>query len=254
MRLNRYLAACGLGSRRSCEELITGGRVVLNGEVCLNLAARVGDGDVVQADGKKVRATVSTTLLLNKPRGFITTREDEEGRETVYDLLPEHFRNLHYIGRLDKESEGLILLTSSGELTEKLAHPRYGVEKEYLVALDHTFDHEQHTRPMIDGFAIEGGFARAVKLHPVAPKVVSIVLTQGIKRQIRLMFQALGYEVRRLERIRIGGLTMPELKSGRWRVLSDAEIKTLLGPEKPVVAVKKAPARKAAGRPPGSGE
>ena len=229
MRLNRFLASCGLGSRRACEEIVAQGRVFINGEPVSNLATRVSDGDVVQVDGRKVRASVATTIILKKPPGFLCTRHDEleEGRDTIYELLPENLKSLHYVGRLDKDSEGLLILTNSGDLTEKLTHPRHGIEKEYLVAVDRVFDAERDRAAMLQGFDIEGGFARAVAIGIEAPRVISIVLTQGIKRQIRLMFEHLGYEVRRLERIRIGAFTAPELKTGRWRVLTENEIRQL---------------------------
>jgi len=230
MRLNRYLAACGLGSRRSCEALVRQGRVLINGEPITSLATQVSDADVVQVDGRRLRSPVETTIVLNKPPRVLCSRDDETGnnRETIYDLLPPHFRHLHYVGRLDRDSEGLILLTNSGRLTETLTHPRFGVEKEYLVALDRPFDVDQHLAAMLEGFPIEGGFAKAAALNVQSPRVVALVLTQGIRRQIRLMFEHLGYKVRRLERVRIGGLTMSGLRPGRWRVLRETEITKLL--------------------------
>jgi 23S rRNA pseudouridine2605 synthase len=257
MRLNRYLAACGLGSRRSCEQLIGEGRVFLNGEEVRDLATQVGASDEVVVDGRKVKAQVETTLILNKPPGFLCTRHDELEdprreagiRETVYALLPAHFQALHYVGRLDKDSEGLLILTNSGELTEKLTHPRFGVEKEYLVALDRVFRGEEDRQQLLKGMMIEGGFAKAVGVDVVEPRVVALTLTQGIKRQIRLMFEALGYRVQRLQRVRIGAFTAPELKSGRWRLLSAAEAKQLLArhtPPKPRPAQAREAARKAA--------
>jgi 23S rRNA pseudouridine2605 synthase len=122
------------------------------------------------------------------------------------------------------------VLTNSGELTEQLTHPRHGVEKEYLVALDRVFNSSHDRQRLLDGFRIEGGFARATGVEMEGPRVVSLTLTQGIKRQIRYMFEGLGYKVTRLERIRIGRLVMPELKSGRWRVLTAPEIKQLVEP------------------------
>ncbi len=246
MRLNRFLASCGLGSRRACEEIVAQGRVFINGEPVSNLATRVNDGDVVQVDGRKVRASVATTLILKKPPGFLCTRHDEleEGRDTIYELLPESLQSLHYVGRLDKDSEGLLIMTNSGDLTERLTHPRHGIEKEYLVAVDRVFDGERDRAAMLQGFDIEGGFARAAAVEVEAPRVISIVLTQGIKRQIRLMFEHLGYEVRRLERIRIGAFTAPQLKTGRWRVLTDHEIQQLTDRFEP------SPSRGAKKRPP----
>jgi len=257
MRLNRYLAACGLGSRRSCEQLVADGRVFINGNEITELATQVADGDEVVVDGRKVKAHVDTTLILNKPPGFLCTRHDELEdprrepgiRETVYKLLPAHFQSLHYVGRLDKDSEGLLILTNSGELTEKLTHPRFGVEKEYLVAVDRVFRGEEDRDQLLKGMMIEGGFAKAVDVEQIEPRVVALTLTQGLKRQIRLMFEALGYRVQRLQRVRIGAFTAPELKSGRWRILSAGETSQLLARHntpKPRPAQARAVERKAA--------
>lgn len=256
MRLNRYLAACGLGSRRSCEQLVTAGRVFLNGREVRELATQVADSDEVVVDGRKVKAQVETTVILNKPPGFLCTRHDELEdprreagiRETVYALLPAHFQSLHYVGRLDKDSEGLLILTNSGELTEKLTHPRFGVEKEYLVALDRVFRGEDDRAQLLKGMMIEGGFAKAVAVDHIEPRVVALTLTQGLKRQIRLMFEALGYRVQRLQRVRLGAFTAPDLKSGRWRLLSAGETKQLLArhtPPKPRPAQAREEERKA---------
>ena len=236
MRLNRYLAACGLGSRRSCEQIVAEGRVFINGEEVRALATQVGDADEVIVDGRKMKAHVDTTVILNKPPGFLCTRHDELEdprrepgiRETVYKLLPDHLQSLHYVGRLDKDSEGLLILTNSGELTEKLTHPRFGVEKEYLIAVDRVFRGEEDRDQLLKGMMIEGGFAKAVAVEQIEPRVVALTLTQGIKRQIRLMFEAIGYRVQRLQRVRIGAFTAPELRSGRWRILSAAETAQLL--------------------------
>ena len=236
MRLNRYLAACGLGSRRSCEQIVAEGRVFINGEEVRALATQVGDADEVTVDGRKMKAHVDTTVILNKPPGFLCTRHDELEdprrepgiREIVYKLLPAHLQSLHYVGRLDKDSEGLLILTNSGELTEKLTHPRFGVEKEYLIAVDRVFRGEEDRDQLLKGMMIEGGFAKAVAVEQIEPRVVALTLTQGIKRQIRLMFEAIGYRVQRLQRVRIGAFTAPELRSGRWRILSAAETAQLL--------------------------
>jgi len=259
MRLNRYLAACGLGSRRSCEQLVADGRVFINGLEIRDLATQVGEGDVVTVDGRKVKASAETTVILNKPPGFLCTRHDELEdprreagiRETVYALLPPHWQSLHYVGRLDKDSEGLLVFTNSGALTEKLTHPRFGVEKEYLVALDRVFRGDDDREQLLKGLMIEGGFAKATAVDVVEPRVVALTLTQGLKRQIRLMFEGLGYRVQRLQRVRIGGFTAPELKSGRWRLLTDAETRQLLArhtPPKPRPAQARDAARKAAAK------
>jgi 23S rRNA pseudouridine2605 synthase len=256
MRLNRFLAACGLGSRRACEEIIAQRRVLINGEEITELASQVKPEDIVIVDGRKVKPVTGTTLIMNKPPGVLTSREDETGnrRDTIYNLLPPNMHSLHYVGRLDYESEGLLIVTSSGDLTEKLTHPRFGIEKEYLIKLHKPFDYEEHGPQMLEGYEIEGGFAKATAVELVSPRVISLVLTQGIKRQIRYMLEALGYHVRRLQRVRIGGFVMPELKSGRWRVLTEEEISLLTHadterfrlPEKAKKAAAKAEARKKA--------
>jgi 23S rRNA pseudouridine2605 synthase len=222
--------------------------VFVNGQAVRDLATRIEPGDTVVVDGKRVRPVDSITLILNKPRGFLTSREDEldAGRETVYDLLPKHLHSLHYVGRLDRDSEGLLVFTNSGDLTEKLTHPRHGIEKEYLVAVDRVFDAGADRQALLDGFRIDGGFARALRVEGVGPRVVALTLTQGIKRQIRLMFEGLGYKVTRLQRVRIGTLVMPELKSGRWRVLTASDAARLLDnpvPPRPEAARRSAPAR-----------
>lgn len=229
MRLNRFLAACGLGSRRSCEELIRQGRVFIGGELVQDLSRQVEPGDQVQVDGREVQPTGAMTLVLKKPAGYLCSRQDETGAErpTVFDLLPPHLRHLNYVGRLDLDSEGLLVMTTAGELADKLTHPRFSIEKEYLVGLDHVFREEDAQR-LREGFPIEGGFAKADAVSVEAPRVVSVTLTQGIKRQVRLMFEHLGYEVRRLERIRIGGLVLPKLRIGRWRILTRGELAELL--------------------------
>lgn len=238
MRLNRYLAACGLGSRRSCEELIQEGRVVINGERVAGLAVTVGPQDVVRVSGRAVSPPrQATTLILNKPPGFVSTRSDERGRKTVYDLLPPGASKLFHVGRLDRDSEGLMVLTDDGALAQRLSHPSYGISKEYEVTLDRPLD-DAALPKLLRGFVIEGGRARMESLRIIRPCVVRVVLTQGIKRQIRLMFYRVGFEVRRLVRIRLGGLILGSLSSGEWRVLSPSEI-ALLGDD---------PSRKPQGR------
>lgn len=232
MRLNRFLAAAGLGSRRSCEQLIASGAVVINGHRIDNLATVVGPDDDVRVKGRPIRAATPVTLLLNKPRGYVVTRSDEHGRRTVYDLLEEGHANLFHVGRLDKESEGLLLMTNDGALSQKLLHPSHGVEKEYEVGLDKAFDPEL-TAKLLRGVHIEGGRGRFESLRIVAPKILRVVLKQGIKRQIRLMLYRLGYEVETLRRIRMGPLTDFKLPPGAWRPLTAKELDLLSKSSKP---------------------
>lgn len=227
MRLNRYLAVCGLGSRRSCESIIEAGRVTVNGRQCKKLATVVGEGDVVTVDGEIAAMKRTATLILHKPPGFLCTRNDPQNRPTIYDLLPDHLQDLSYVGRLDKDSEGLLVMTNDGELAQALTHPRYKVEKLYLVTIDRTFDMAEDGKTLLKGIDIEEGFARAVSIHALSPRRLFVVLNQGFKRQLRQMFDSLNYRVKTLVRLRIGTVELAELASGRWRFLAPEEIKRL---------------------------
>lgn len=232
MRINRFLAAAGFGSRRACEGLVADGKVSINGHFIRDLATTVESGDDVRVGGKVAKVTTPVYLLLHKPRGFVCTRSDERGRQTIFDLLPGHYGRLFHVGRLDKDSEGLILLTNDGALSQKLTHPGHEVEKEYEVLLNRPFD-KADTPKFLRGFTIEGGRARVERLYVLAPALVKVTLRQGIKRQIRLMFYKQGYEVKRLLRMRIGGLEMGTLRAGQWRLLKASEVALLAGKPKP---------------------
>ncbi|MCB1232552.1 MAG: rRNA pseudouridine synthase [Verrucomicrobiae bacterium] len=226
VRLNKFLASCGLGSRRKCEELIREGRIEINGKVVLDLSTKVQPDDYVRFDGRVVRAEKEITILLNKPKGYLCTADDPEGRKTIYDLLPGKFRSLAYVGRLDLESHGLLLLTNSGELNETLTHPRHEVEKEYVVTINRAFEPE-HTDRMLEGIRLAEGLAKADSMHFFTRKRIGIVLSQGYNRQIRRMFAKLDYKVRELERVRIGSFTAADLSTGDHRVLNAKEIEAV---------------------------
>ena len=228
MRLNRFLAAAGLGSRRSCDALIASGAVEINGGRIDNLATRVSPGDDVRVRGRRIQQAKPVYLLLNKPRGYVVTRSDERGRRTIYDLLPNEFSSLFHVGRLDKESEGLLLLTNDGDLAQRLTHPSHEIEKEYEVTLDKAFD-PAHAQKLLRGIFIEGGRARFERLRTSASDRLMVILRQGIKRQIRLMCYALGYEVERLRRTRIGPVIDRRLPAGSFRHLAPREVDALKG-------------------------
>ncbi len=223
VRLNRFLASCGVASRRGSETFIEQGRVEINGEIITDLSARVQPGDHVKFDNKLLREASDLTILLHKPKGYLCTRDDPGGRPTIYELLPAKFRQIHYIGRLDYQSEGLLMLTSSGELTEKLTHPRHHIEKEYEVQLNRPFDPEM-TQHLLSGIHLDEGLAKADLVAIESRRRIRLVLTQGYNRQIRRMFSRLNYKVRKLERIRIGNLMVNDLSTGEYRILSPAEI------------------------------
>ncbi|MFZ4597165.1 MAG: pseudouridine synthase [Terrimicrobiaceae bacterium] len=226
MRLNRFLAAAGFGSRRSCDALIASGAVAINGHYIDKLATVVQPDDDVRVNGRQARAALPVYLLFNKPKGVIVSKADERGRRTVFDMLPPNFANLFHVGRLDKESEGLLILTNDGDLAQRLTHPTHEVEKEYEVTLDKPFDQADAAR-MLKGIYIEGGRAKFERIRSIAPTRLKVVLRQGIKRQIRLMFYDRGYEVERLVRIRIGQIRDPEMPAGTYRLLQPAEVAAL---------------------------
>ena len=228
IRLNRFLAQCGLGSRRGCESIIREGRVHVNGEICVDLATRVLESDSVKVDNKLVGQRETLSILLHKPPGYLCTVSDPKGRKTIYDLLPHRLRgrNLHHAGRLDRDSEGLLIMTNDGELSQRLTHPRSKVEKEYRVVLDKPFDFTLR-RKFLEGIPTEEGLARAAAIDGDNPRKLRVVLLQGLKRQIRLMFHEVGYEVKRLTRVRIGNLRDERLGSGDHRLLSKRDLRAL---------------------------
>ena len=223
MRLNRYLSQCGIASRRGAEQIILEGRVSINGHVMTNLATQVSTEDKVVVDGRPVQAELPIVIAINKPRGYICSHGDTHERMTIYDLLPLKYQNLHHVGRLDKESEGLILMTNRGDLSHRLMHPSMGAEKEYEVVVDQPL-HPDVLAKLIKGMMTEEGHARAERAWLVKPNKANVVLKQGLKRQIRLMFYHLGYEVGRLTRIRIGWLQLRGLQLGGWKELKPSDV------------------------------
>ncbi len=226
MRLNRFLALAGLSSRRGAEDYIRHGRVTVNGQLSTELATQVAPADQVKVDGHVVRPREFIYLLLNKPADFLTTRSDERSRKTIYDLLPGDLPTLAHVGRLDKESEGLLLLTNDGDLAFRITHPKFKLEKEYLVTLDREFQAEDAPKAK-KGVYLAEGRARFDAIAKLNPRQVRVVLTQGLKREVRRVFAALGYKVKRLQRVRIGPLTDVGLRPGEVRVLNKKEVELL---------------------------
>jgi pseudouridine synthase len=227
VRLNKYLASCGIGSRRACDELIGSGRVEVNGAPCVKLATRVTPGDHVRVDGKRVVPKEEVVVIFHKPRGYVCTRSDELGRKTIYDLLPATLQSLHHVGRLDTDSEGMLILTNDGDLSQQLMHPSKSVEKEYLVTSNQAFENV-HLDQFLQGIFTEEGKLKAKKIDRVSARRLKVILDHGAKRQIRVMFEALGYQVTKLLRVRIGNLWLGDLEPGRWAVLNAKEIGMLL--------------------------
>ena len=226
MRLNRFLAAAGVGSRRHCDELIAAGSVTINGKPCTDFSAQPDARDHVKVNGKLVHVAPPLTIMLHKPAGFVSTRRDRHVRNTVFDLLPSKFSRLFNIGRLDAQSEGLLLFTNDGDLAQSLTHPRYKIEKEYEVTLDRPWD-SSLTPKLLRGIFLDGERATVARLHAVSPVRLHVVLRQGINRQIRRMFEAIGYRVKNLIRVRIANLLLDDLPRGHWRALTENELKSL---------------------------
>src|SRR5215210_2315440 len=199
MRLNRFLAAAGVGSRRHCDELIAAGRVTINGRVCTDFSVQPTPTDHVKVGSKMVRPQHRLDLVLHKPAGFVSTRSDPHARETIFDLLPPHLPRLFNVGRLDTQSEGLLILTNDGDLAQRLTHPRFKIDKEYEVTLDKPWNPELAPK-LLRGVTLDGQRAKLERLQPITSVRLRVILRQGINRQIRRMFYEVGYEVTRLVR------------------------------------------------------
>jgi 23S rRNA pseudouridine2605 synthase len=228
-RLQKVLAHAGVSSRRQAEQLISSGRVKVNGEVVTQLGTTVSAGDRVAVDGKLIsRAEAFEYYLLHKPPGVVTTVRDPQRRPTVLQLLRGVTARVYPVGRLDADSEGLLLLTNDGELAHRLTHPRYGVDKEYLVELDRPASNQELAR-IRQGIESQGERlnARRVRRQGVDGAHVSVVLAEGKKREVRRMFEAVGSRVLRLQRTRFGPVRLGDLPPGRYRALTKEEIERL---------------------------
>jgi 23S rRNA pseudouridine2605 synthase len=225
-RLQKVLARAGIGSRRVCEDLIADGRVTVNGDVAV-LGRRIDpDHDRVEVDGVPLSVREGLVYyLLNKPPGVVTTASDPQGRRTVIELVPPEPR-VFPVGRLDYETEGLLLLTNDGDLTHRLTHPSYGVEKEYLAEVEGT-PSRGTIRILREGVELEDGVTAPAKASLQPPNLLTIVIHEGRNRQVRRMCEAVGHPVRRLVRTRIGPIVDRQLKPGTWRPLTQDEVLAL---------------------------
>jgi len=232
IRLQKALASSGIGSRRSCEELIVAGRVAVNGRIVRELGTRVRpESDEVAVDGVTVPLEADLVYLaLNKPRGVLSTMSDDNGRPCVGDYVADRVNRVFHVGRLDADSEGLLLLTNDGTLAHRISHPSFGVPKTYLVLLDGRVP-RRLAQQLRAGVELDDGMARADAARIVGATdvgtQVEVVIHDGRNRVVRRMFDALGQPVRRLVRTHIGPLALAELKPGRLRALSPPEVRTL---------------------------
>jgi 23S rRNA pseudouridine2605 synthase len=232
VRLQKFLAEAGVASRRASEEIIVQARVMVNGRVVRELGAKVDPAhDQIMVDGRLVRTKRKIYVALHKPIGCVCSRNDERGRPTIYELLPPDWSNVQSVGRLDYDTEGLLLLTNDGELSLRLTHPRYGVKKLYEVTVEGRVNLDQ-TEAFTRGIRDDGELLRAQRVRITSASksrsVIELELTEGKNREVRRMCAAIGLNVERLVRTQVGKIKLGELRTGRWRTLTDAEIKTLL--------------------------
>ena len=233
MRLQKYMAMCGVAARRKCEEIISEGRVSVNGQIIAEMGTQVEETDVVLVDGVRIMPEEEKRYVLyHKPAGEVTTVSDEKGRETVMDRFRDFPVRLYPVGRLDYDSEGLLLLTNDGELAQRLTHPSCEVDKVYLARVTGNPSNEAIDK-MRRGVFMEGDERRT---YPAQVRVVrdeslysDIVVTihEGRNRQVRRMFDAVGHKVLLLRRIRFGSLELGDLRRGQWRELTQEEIEAL---------------------------
>ncbi len=234
VRLNKYLASCGLGSRRKVEEYILSGKIKINNKTSKKLALFIDpEIDLVEYNNKRIKPAVNFHyIILNKPKGYITTLSDELGRPTVMDLIPEKFRKegIFPVGRLDMDTEGLLLLTNDGTLANRLSHPRYSIDKKYLVEINRPLE-EGDLKKITKGIFLPQIGSRTGKagieiINDPGTKIL-ITLREGKKRQIRYTFIKLGYKIKYLKRIGYASLSVRGIKRGSFRLLKENEIKIL---------------------------
>lgn len=231
VRLQKYLSQAGIASRRAGEELILAGRVWVNGRVVSELGTKVDPAaDVVQVDGRRVQPASRLWIAVHKPRGVVSTRRDPQGRRTVYDGLPRRFRALFHVGRLDLDSEGLMLLTNDGDGAHRLLHPRHGIERVYEVEIEGGLDRARRAR-LLGGIELEDGVARAHSVEQVSRTAsgatLRLAVREGRKREVRRMLEALGRPVRKLVRLRFGPIELGNLAPGMWRALGPDELERI---------------------------
>ncbi|MGW8315803.1 MAG: pseudouridine synthase, partial [Bacteroidales bacterium] len=230
VRLNKYIAASGICSRREADELITAGLISVNGQPVTTLGTKIGPGDEVKYNGERIRNERKVYLLLNKPKDYVTTTRDPRERKTVMTLVkhacPER---IYPVGRLDRQTTGVLLFTNDGELAKKLTHPSYNKKKIYHVFLNRAVKLED-LRTLTDGVELEDGFIQPDAISYVDPenkKEIGLEIHSGRNRVVRRMFEALGYRVEKLDRVYFAGLTKKNLPRGKWRFLTETEINRL---------------------------
>lgn len=228
-RLNKYIANAGICSRREADVLISTGVITVNGEVVTEMGYKVMPGDVVKYNGNELKSEKKVYILLNKPKGYITTSDDSQQRKTVMELIADACSERVYpVGRLDRNTTGLLLFTNDGELTKKLTHPSFGAQKVYNVELDSTIS-KADMHVLMKGVELEDGFQNVDAINytngePIDKRKVGVSIHSGKNRIIRRLFESLGYEVVKLDRVYFAGLTKKNLLRGHYRFLTEKEV------------------------------
>ena len=232
MRLQKYLAQCNVASRRAAEKLITDGRISVNGAVVTELGTKVCDGDVVEFDGiPVVQEKKKYYIMLNKPAGFVTTASDENGRSTVLDLVDDISARVYPVGRLDINTEGLLLLSNDGDFTLRVTHPKHNLNKVYRAVVSGIPNHYE-LQKLERGVYIDGKKTASAKAELISADrtnaLVELTIHEGRNRQVRKMFESIGYKVIYLQRVAIGNIVLGNLPLGKWRHLNPNEVKYLM--------------------------
>ena len=237
MRLQKFIAECGVASRRNAEKIIQSGRVTVNGELVDYMGAVIDpDKDVVEIDSKRISAeTKKYYIMLNKPKNYVTTVSDDLGRPTVMNLVQDINARIYPVGRLDFDTTGLLIMTNDGEFANILTHPRHTVDKTYIARVDKMLEEDQLEK-LRRGVEIDGVKTSPAKVEnikrPQKGIEVKVTIHEGRNRQVRKMLESVGVNVMALKRISVGTLTLGNLPEGKWRRLSDAEINKLRGRKK----------------------
>jgi len=228
VRINQYISQCGIASRRKAEALILEGKVSVNGVIVKELSRQISETDLVEIAGQKVSpAKQHTTIAFHKPPGVICTATDPQGRKTIYDCLPSGFSNLKYMGRLDLQSRGLVLLSDDGELVYRLTHPKYQIERSYLVWTSRELS-RRAMENLLNGIDIGEGEIGKVKDIFLDDGFVELVLTEGKNREIRKMLHALHYHIEDLKRVSFANITLGNLAVGDYREVVGEELRELM--------------------------
>lgn len=225
-RINKYIASCGICSRRKADELISQGKVEINGQVVTDMGHKVDTNDIVKINGKLITKEEKVYIVLNKPKGYVTTSSDQFNRKNVIDLINENVR-VYPIGRLDMYTEGLLLLTNDGEFANAIMHPRNKIEKTYVVTTDTNITKEQIDK-LKNGVDIGDYITKPAKVRIISKDKIEIIISEGKNRQVRRMCDAVEINLLNLKRIKIGNIELGKLQTGKYRYLTEEEKQSMI--------------------------